>query len=66
MSAIGEILIDILLRIVLWVILLPLSIILVTPFILIGSAFTKQTYGKSVKSWYYNVFTFWERILTYF
>jgi hypothetical protein len=41
---------------------LPVSLLLLTPVILIGAAFTRQKYWEAVKNGYRNVTEFWLRL----
>ena len=66
MHAIVEVLLGILFRILLWCIFLPISMLLASPAVLIGAAFTGRSYWGSVKDGYYSVYKFWEKIIIWF
>lgn len=65
MHAIGEFLLEILVRLVLWLILLPVSMVLATPFVLVAAAFSGRPYFESVKDGYRGVYDFWMRVLSW-
>lgn len=52
---------DIILDILLSFVLLPVATVVLTPIILIGSAFGKESYGKEVAKNYKKVFKWWKR-----
>jgi len=64
-QTIAEFLLEILVRILLWVFLLPLSVLLASPVVLIGAAFTERPYLESVKDGYFSVYQFWQRALVW-
>lgn len=66
LQGILEFILEIFLRLILYFILLPISALLATPFILICAAFTKRPYWDSVKDGYYSVYDFWSRVLCWF
>ena len=50
---VGEFLAEILIRVIVWVFLLPIALIVTTPFVLIGAAFRKdQCYEGAVRNSY--------------
>jgi hypothetical protein len=53
--------VQIILRLIIWLLLFPISWLLLTPLILIGVVFTKQRYRDAVKNGYRNVTEFWTR-----
>ncbi len=65
MQAIGELLLELLVRTVLWLLLLPISMLLATPIVLIGAFFTGRPYAESVKDGYHSVYLFWDRVLSW-
>jgi hypothetical protein len=49
--------------VLIWVLLLPISLILVTPVIVVGALFTQRDYWTSLKAGYGEVVEFWGRMV---
>jgi hypothetical protein len=52
----------ILLGFVLWVVLLPVTLIIATPFILVLALFESEPYGEAVANGYSSALRLWEKI----
>ena len=49
------------LSVLVWVLVLPLCLILVTPVLVVGALFTQRPYWASLKAGYGEVVDFWSR-----
>ncbi len=66
MHTIGDLLLELLVRAVLWLLLLPISMLLASPVVLVGAFFTRRPYAESVQDGFSSVYRFWERVLILF
>lgn len=64
MDFILEVIVRILSYVILIVILLPIFIVIATPFILIGSAFSSQPYFSATKDGFWNTVEIWKSVAT--
>lgn len=49
------------LSVLVWVLVLPICLVLVTPIIVVGALFTQRSYWDSLKAGYGEVVDFWSR-----
>lgn len=53
---------NVIIEFIIWVVMLPVSLVLATPIILVTSIFKKDGYIKNVKRGYIKIIKWWKRI----
>lgn len=55
-----EIIIDVVMQFIFWIVILPILMIFATPVILLTSIFKKGSYTENIKSSYRKLFKYWK------
>ena len=65
MQTVVELIFECLVRLIFWLVLLPVSMILATPFVLIGAVLVDRPYRSAVGDGYRGVHDFWKDTLVW-